>query len=1704
MAELGVGYISIVPEVSKITPGVSKALDGLDPVAERSGKSMGGRISSGIGTVLKASVAGAGLAAGGVLAGAITKGMGRLTGIENAQASLRGLGHDAASVESIMDNALASVSGTAFGLDAAAGVAASAVAAGIKPGQELERTLKLTGDAATIAGIEMSEMGSIVNKVATSDMMQMDVANQLMDAGIPILQMVAAELGVTAEEARKMASDGEVSFETFQTALEKGVGGAALEAGNTFQGAFANMGAALGRLGATGLEPFFELSKQGFGAVTDLLDDMNARLKPLASSMGDWLQGTAVPGLIGFKDSALEAWDAMRGSSDVQSLLSQTGIIIGDMVSTGRDLVPVMGQAASAIAQASSALGVGTWQLALVGLEGIGAAAKLAVPPLEMLTGFMQAHPSIVTAAVAAYAGFKTIPALTERITGGLENMNLRVGSATEGFGTLGPTMQRLSAWSKDTGVEMSKLDILMQATGDTGTGVAQKMAQAYLNASAPLKQYAQAHRDAGTDAWGSAVLASNSWDAADHRITSAGHNIVASVTGMAGTVKGVGASAFTGLKSAASGVLNFFGGPWAIGLAAAGIAVTAVVQANQKAEVAQEAMATAARESASAQDELRVAVAGTTGALNEQALASAATIVKGELAEIIELGEAYSGWIRKVDTDTNVWERVFNIGGEWEADKARAREVKAEYEALESVLKDMGLTTDDVNRVVAEGGAEYATLMGLLRGLGDEGISMAEKLGETRSTLDGMIADARRLDPAVAQAAAAIDVLAESSGNANDKLGALESLMQAMGLAPKDAEAAMMDAAAAVDEIVEAATGAERPFEQMGDALFGIEGKLDPTNEGARDLAGTLNNLRGELQNVAVNGGDVWGAFDGMAPALQAIQEEFGLTDEQLQQLQRSFGLMPQEIITAVALEGASEAVQQLGDVWAAVEGIPPGQEIEVSALTSDAQAALELAGYTIKDIPGSTNVMVSADTEGAQGKLADVIRQMADMDGLEVSPELFLNDRPLVDSAANAQGILDALAIQTPTPEAKIIIDQLLSGVDISQGQLNFLATQTPTPVADLERSLLANGVTVSSQLLNELHNQPTRPMIDANAAPLFGGVDQAKLKLNELQDKTVTIRIQEWREYYASGAATSTGGTAVGQHYPTPRGATGGRFDPKEGFAYLPAYVMGGRHDGYRLPSSGPGTERTDGFLAVDSTGTPVAHLDKDEWVVNGKSSEKYNRVISLINRDDPSVQHLSKLNTGGRAGGSDELLIGRPADEVMRFARGERVGGHQANRALEGAPYVWGGINWGDCSGAIAALARFAVGLAPFAARFATGNQREALASMGFAPGLGGPGDFNVGWFNGGAYGGHTSATIDGVNMEMGGGRGNGQIGGGAAPASHPQYTDHAHLPLGSTVGAQWNAVDPGLQWQPTGASSTGGGIINAGSGGSGGSSRSSTPRTWSELAGFTAQQVVSGQVSDALNVFGLSDSPGFLNAYGEWIDATTLEQQNTMLKVDEEKVAKLERDIQDAEDDLRIKRLKVGELKADASASSRETATLAVTKAERKIEDLTKDLEEVRRGKIYQVREDGTLGSEVKDQVVPTGPQRAPTLEGLHGALQDALLAVVGDRPAPAVLPKAVTDMLATIPAFRDGGWVSAPGGPRDDMGLARVSDSEFIVNAGAAQRNRALLEHVNAGGTVPTSSRGDTHFHIQGGDTNEIIRRLTSTAMSATMQHLGG
>lgn len=276
-------------------PGVKKdiesSLGGSDVqgATASSGKKIGAGLVKAVGGVAIAGIAAAGAVAAVGLGTALVKGFARLDSLDQARAKLTGLGHDAQSVDAIMQNALASVRGTAFGMDAAAGVAGTLVAAGIKPGQDLEKTLKLVADAATIAGTDMGDMGSIFAKVAGTGKLTGEVVAQLGDRGIPVLTKLAEMYGVSTEEAQKMVSAGKVSFEDFASVMEGTLGGAALSSGNTFRGAMANVGASLGRIGAGLLGGVFTKLAPLFQSITVALGPLEATAAAVGEKVGNFL-----------------------------------------------------------------------------------------------------------------------------------------------------------------------------------------------------------------------------------------------------------------------------------------------------------------------------------------------------------------------------------------------------------------------------------------------------------------------------------------------------------------------------------------------------------------------------------------------------------------------------------------------------------------------------------------------------------------------------------------------------------------------------------------------------------------------------------------------------------------------------------------------------------------------------------------------------------------------------------------------------------------------------------------------------------------------------------------------------------------------------------------------------------------------------------------------------------------------------------------------------------------------------------------------------------------------------------------------------------------------------------------------------------------------------------------------------------------------
>ena len=412
--ELATAYVSLVPTTKGIKENIARELN-VDSQADKAGKSAGGRIAGALGRTLKRTVVGVGVAAGAALSTALVKGWGRLTAIEDAQSKLTGLGHSGRSVARIMENALGSVRGTAFGLDEAASVAASTVAAGIKPGKQLQRVLSLTADTATIAGSSMGEMGAIFNKVAASNRLSMGEVNQLADRGVPIMQMLAEQFGKTTAEMVKMVSQGKVDFAAFAEAIETNIAGAALESGNTTRGAFANMMAAGGRFGASLLEGVFPVAKQVFGGMIGLIDRATDAVRPWAERFSDFVLNRVVPAAKQLMGDARELADRVRefvDSAQFQQIKTDTmnrlAGIFESLAATGRELGPSVLTIASSLGQATASIGVSTWEVLLDTVEALARIADVVlVPALHTLAGWMESNQSAVTVLVAIYGGWK-------------------------------------------------------------------------------------------------------------------------------------------------------------------------------------------------------------------------------------------------------------------------------------------------------------------------------------------------------------------------------------------------------------------------------------------------------------------------------------------------------------------------------------------------------------------------------------------------------------------------------------------------------------------------------------------------------------------------------------------------------------------------------------------------------------------------------------------------------------------------------------------------------------------------------------------------------------------------------------------------------------------------------------------------------------------------------------------------------------------------------------------------------------------------------------------------------------------------------------------------------------------------------------------------------------------------------------------------
>lgn len=425
---------------------------------------------------------------------------------------------------------------------------------------------------------------------------------------------------------------------------------------------------------------------------------------------------------------------------------------------------------------------------------------------------------------------------------------------------------------------------------------------------------------------------------------------------------------------------------------------------------------------------------------------------------------------------------------------------------------------------------------------------------------------------------------------------GTVESLSEYLDMlfATGLAEQSAMQAAASYQESLESVGDAVDQLKDPDAGLGGLSAALNDSKDGfdVTTEAGRL--AQGAFIDVAKSGMDLASSMAEAGESQEDVQESLQGTYDDLIATAGEFG------ITGEAAENLARHVL----------GIPDGVDIE-TWMDQTAQETVDELSASMDAIPEGLSIITEMDDNARQ-------EAFETGDAIESIPGYKTVDVAISEdgTAGQVQSKVDAITGKTEY----VFVTEDGTTTKVQQQIINIDGVTRHVYVDD-------NGTVYATQ--SEI-NGITGTGADVNVTD-NGTTAGVQGKINNVKGKTVTITVREITQRML-GVPNHTPSKYIAK----PGGYTGGRAGRDFGFG------LTGLRDGGRLPYTGLGTDK---ILGINSDGVPLAMVDDLEWVVNRRSSDKYDSVLDRINRDHPSVHHLAHLRDGGRAGrlGSSVLTM-----------------------------------------------------------------------------------------------------------------------------------------------------------------------------------------------------------------------------------------------------------------------------------------------------------------------------------------------------------------------------------------------------------------------------------------------------------------------------
>ncbi|MBM0779769.1 tape measure domain-containing protein [Staphylococcus epidermidis] len=377
-----------------------------------------GQQAQNLGSSLTSKITKPALVAGTAMAGITAKlGFDRLVGLDTAKAKLEGLGYSTKEVGSITDQVTHAIQGGMTTMAEGTDVAAGALAAGVKQGKELEKYIKLVGDAAVGSNRPVSEMAMIFNRVQGQGKLMTQELNMI-EEGMPgFSNAMAKHLGVSYDAFREMITNGEVSSKEFLEVMDDFAGGMAGAYSKSWKGMVQNSKAYIGQIGEAFLSSTFEQAKGGLHEFESMLKSPGA--KEWAAKTGEQLGNTLASIGNGIK-GLIDWWQNLDGSTQktlggIVKWLGITLVTMGPVLTIFGKFVRTIGGMFSGLstlitfmirhnaAAKMSAVGQAVWNGVTATARGIANGYRLAIAALSTSQTIQALKTKIAAAATTAW-----------------------------------------------------------------------------------------------------------------------------------------------------------------------------------------------------------------------------------------------------------------------------------------------------------------------------------------------------------------------------------------------------------------------------------------------------------------------------------------------------------------------------------------------------------------------------------------------------------------------------------------------------------------------------------------------------------------------------------------------------------------------------------------------------------------------------------------------------------------------------------------------------------------------------------------------------------------------------------------------------------------------------------------------------------------------------------------------------------------------------------------------------------------------------------------------------------------------------------------------------------------------------------------------------------------------------------------------------